>query len=270
MNEEIKMHTVSNDGSLSGELPFDKSKLKSDRVVVIVDENNKKIWIWKGSRVTVKQKFISARLASEIRSEKGIRYKVLTADEDDEPKEFIQLIDIEEVTPTIMEITEPEAETIEEPEPAKEPVEEIVEPTPVEKPEPIPKPAPKVIPKPTPRIEEPKAKEKLIPLDKESIIKELDEFGALEGYKRELVIIGHEAFTVAETKTNFFGKKTLKTSLAKITPPKGTFFAEKYTPRVVVKNGSVIAIEFWKEVAKIEEKVEMKKHLSELIKIFTE
>jgi hypothetical protein len=90
-----------------------------------------------------------------------------------------------------------------------------------------------------------------------------------EGFQREMIIIGNSAYSVAEKKQEFLGKKKVEKSLEPIgSLPEGVFFAEGYSPRVLVENGFVLAIEFLKkeaaeytEAAEPVEPVSLKQHL---------
>ncbi len=72
-----------------------KSVLFSDQVVLIVDEELRRIYIWKGVQSSVRKKFIASRVASELQNElikiaNFHRCKVVSVDQGDEPQEFLE------------------------------------------------------------------------------------------------------------------------------------------------------------------------------------
>lgn len=68
--------------------------LNPKQVVLIVNEELRRIYIWKGSLSSVRKKFIASRVASELQSEltKSAyfhRCKIISVDQGDEPYEFL-------------------------------------------------------------------------------------------------------------------------------------------------------------------------------------
>jgi hypothetical protein len=90
------------------------------------------------------------------------------------------------------------------------------------------------------------------------------------------------------SKTRVFGKEKVEYKVGKVTNPieDGIFLAEEYTPRVIIENGHVLAVEFLKSGQQLQRKLEreklsgkevaaeepleslMEKHLSEITNIF--
>jgi hypothetical protein len=71
-----------------------KEVLLPDQVVLIVDEELRRIYIWKGTNSSVRKKFIASRVASELQNELATianyhRCKVVSVDQGDEPYEFL-------------------------------------------------------------------------------------------------------------------------------------------------------------------------------------
>ncbi len=106
----------------------------------------------------------------------------------------------------------------------------------------------------------------------QAIIQELQALEPPKGYKKELVVINNDLFTVAEHKIKFFTTEKVEKRLERVkNPPEGTFLAEGFIPRVIIKNGKVIAIEFLKgtpDAILSPIKSEMKERLSDLITFF--
>ncbi|MHA1409218.1 MAG: hypothetical protein ACTSQY_02655 [Candidatus Odinarchaeia archaeon] len=259
-----------------GELVEIKSKktirehLKSDSVFLVIDDDKKRIWIWKGANAPVREKFISARAATQIREERGLMYKVNSEDEGDESDVFLKAIG--ETPKPRPEIKAPALKSTASSTPA------ATTPTVRKEPPPAPRRAPSAAPVREQAASRPSPSKQP---DYEAIIKKLDEIGVPHGFERELVIVGSEVFTMVEQTTQFLGKKQMAKKLERApmgTVPEGVFLAEDYTPRVIVDNGNVMAIEFLKQAKAIDipddsEKAsslknEMKYHLSDLVDYF--
>ncbi|MCK5343897.1 MAG: hypothetical protein KAR20_10860, partial [Candidatus Heimdallarchaeota archaeon] len=112
------------------------------------------------------------------------------------------------------------------------------------------------------------------PVDLTNILDNLKALDVPDGYLREVILIGRDLYSIIERRRRFFGKDTTERDIEKIAqPPEGTFFATDYTPRIVITNGEVIAIEFLKATASAEalKPKEIKgaaAHLSELVGFF--
>lgn len=60
----MKVLEVNEDGSLT-ELP--DLQLKPESVIIIVDEVDKRMWLWKGQNCQIRKKFIGSRALSDLR-----------------------------------------------------------------------------------------------------------------------------------------------------------------------------------------------------------
>jgi hypothetical protein len=104
------------------------------------------------------------------------------------------------------------------------------------------------------------------------MISELETVDPPEGYERELLIVYNELFTVAEHKIAVFGQEKIERKFEKVRdPPEGTFMAEGFIPRVIVKDGRVLGIELLKgtpDAILSPIKAEMKERLGDLISFF--
>ncbi len=74
--------------------------LKPLQSVIIVKEELRRIYLWKGMSSTVRKKFIASRVASEIQREltnssNFHRCKIVSVDQGDEPKEFLKSFDFQ-------------------------------------------------------------------------------------------------------------------------------------------------------------------------------
>ena len=62
---------------------------KSSEIIFIVDAEHSRVWVWEGTNVDVKKKFLSTQLASKIRDRHGITFTISSIDEGNEP-EFLK------------------------------------------------------------------------------------------------------------------------------------------------------------------------------------
>ncbi len=81
---------VHEDGSL---VEMTELELGSEKVIIIVDEMEKKMWLWKGSSCPIRKKFIGSRALSDLRKkEYGFAYVPQSCDQDDETAEFVTML----------------------------------------------------------------------------------------------------------------------------------------------------------------------------------
>jgi len=271
----MRMLEVSEDGELK-ESPFRKEDVDSKKVYILVNDDDKQIILWSGKEARTRIKFIGARLASSLRLEHGLSYKLVQVDEAVD-QDFIKNM----------------GKPGEKPSPPSPPV----APAEREPPPPAPHvshPAPQLQP---PRVTVPgrgppitygQAPSPRSELDQSKIVERLNTIEIPKGFERELIVIGHDIFAVSVSKTRVFGKEKTEYKVGKVTNPleDGIFLAEGYTPRVIIENGRVLAVEFLKTSAQPKGKVEyekpavkgtpteepleslMEKHLSEIANIF--
>ncbi len=68
-------------------------ELGNQKVLIIVDENEKRMWLWKGSECPIRKKFIGSRALSDLRKkEYGFAYVPQTCDQADETAEFVAML----------------------------------------------------------------------------------------------------------------------------------------------------------------------------------
>jgi len=77
-----------------------QSILHSKQVLVILRWDLRRIFIWKGSASPVKKRFISARIATELRGELTGGVKIVSVDQGDEVKEFLDAFELESMPVT--------------------------------------------------------------------------------------------------------------------------------------------------------------------------
>lgn len=278
-------YEVMEDGTLN-EVEISKDDLASTLVVCVVDDDTKSIYLWKGSQAGVRRKFIGARVATNLRTEYGFNFKVRPLDEGEEPPTFFTALNGSTTATRVIKPGE-QAPPPAPPRPKTEPVESTsvapptpkprVEPATTFTPEPVATPSPRPpTPKPSPAptaVSKPAPQYVAAPAGEVAeMIKEMEGIEPPEGYQRELVIVYNALYTVAEHKTAVFGQEKIERRIEKVKdPPEGTFMAEGFIPRVIVKDGRVLGIELLKgtpDAILSPIKAEMKERLSDLITFF--
>ncbi len=82
----MKFYKVLEDGTLDEENEFYP---ESTKVIIIVDDQFKRIFLWKGANSGIKKKFIGSRAAAELRKTYyGFAYRLSVIEEGDETQEF--------------------------------------------------------------------------------------------------------------------------------------------------------------------------------------
>jgi len=82
----MKFYQVLEDGTLDEENAFLPESMK---VVILVDDQFKRIFLWKGANSGIKKKFIGSRAAAELRKTYyGFAYRLSVIEEGDETQEF--------------------------------------------------------------------------------------------------------------------------------------------------------------------------------------
>ncbi|MHA2057213.1 MAG: hypothetical protein ACW979_06285 [Candidatus Thorarchaeota archaeon] len=269
-------YEVLEDGTLN-EVELTKNDLESTKVVCVVDDETKSIYLWKGTQAGIRRKFIGARVATNLRTEYGFHFKVRPLDEGEEPPTFFTALD---GTTAAQRVLKP-GEKAPPPRPPKPKTEAAAAPTAPPKPTPAATPPPKpptaTAPKPTtaappPRQPTSQAAPQAPAGEIQAMISELEAVEPPVGYQRELLIVYNELFTVAEHKIAVFGQEKVERKFEKVKdPPEGTFMAEGFIPRVIVKDGRVLGIELLKgtpDAILSPIKAEMKERLGDLISFF--
>lgn len=225
--------------------------LENDQAYVIVSDDVRKVYLWKGTKSSVRSKFIGAKRSQEIRGQVGMHYSVVPLDqnEEDEDPDFLGIIGGKTTSGIAKEISAEDiggggGGTV-------HPLREKSEFSPPEPASGMNIAGSKI-----------RSKENSGPLYKgedsmaaftseetrinfEQIMQKLEEIKMPEGYERELLIIGNHAYSLVEKKQSFLGKTTSERALEKVgTIPEGVFFAEDYAPRILSQGGNIVAIEF--------------------------
>jgi hypothetical protein len=269
------MFEVSEDGELK-ESPFRKEDVVSNKVYIFVNDDEKQIILWNGKEARTRNKFIGARLASSIRLEHGLSYKLIQVDESVD-SDFLRSM-----------VVKPGERISYPPTPAPPPKHEPAAAPQLSPPSPQPRPASTVTPVRVPPVSYGQIPSPRSELDQSKIVERLSSIEVPKGFERELIVIGHDMFAVSVSKTRVFGKEKTEYKVGRVTNPleDGIFLAEGYTPRVIIENSRVLAVEFLKTSVQPKGKVEyekpvakdvaaeepleslMEKHLSEIATVF--
>jgi len=229
-----------------------KDVLKTDECYILVADEVRKVFLWKGLASSVRSKFIGAKRSQEIRGQVGMHFAVVPLDEAEETQEFLTLIGGKTEGGIAQEIRS------DAPAPVNAP---SVHPLRDKDPFGIPQPAKGMNIGGSNR-----ASQNTGPLYKgqasfstmmqeeshvnyEQIMKKLEEIKIPDGFEREIIIIGNNAYSVVEKVQSFLGKKEVTKEISRVgTIPEGVFFAEDYSPRILSENGKILAIEFLKRI----------------------
>jgi hypothetical protein len=271
-SEYVKKWTVNDDGTLNPVSISTIADLSDNDVFIIVDENARKIFIWKGEKAPVRRKFISAKAAQQMRQEQyGMVYRIESLDAGLEGPDFLSIFGAVPPAASAPEISE-EARTVVTSKPVTPSTPTAVpKPTSVVTPKPTPavtpKPAPTAAPKPTPAVElkpKPLARKvketevvvtrdvvtvPTIPLEEVTV--KLRDLEIPHNLEREIVIIGNTVFSVIKEHLHLFSKDVVKLEPMDDLPA-GIFPAEHYQVRVFVENGKVLFIEMLRQKTRSE------------------
>lgn len=69
-------------------LSYHSQPLRENEIYILINDVIKKVFLWIGSTVSVRSRFIGARSANLIQRNKGIDYRVVSVQQRDEPPEF--------------------------------------------------------------------------------------------------------------------------------------------------------------------------------------
>ena len=70
--------------------------LDEDFILLFVDPQHYRVWLWHGLNTTTRMKFIAAKMAAPIRDKHGIAFKISAVDQDQETRGFKIMLGLEE------------------------------------------------------------------------------------------------------------------------------------------------------------------------------
>ncbi len=236
-----EVHEIKSDAPL-------KTLLEKNESYILCDDITRVVYLWKGSECTVRSKFIGANKLQEIRGQVGLNYKSVSidADEVDDYPDFLSAIEQPRTDGFAREIKEDMELKFEiGGGPSKPRSYAPMVGSSSKYNEGIQQSGPLYTG--SQKIPSNGAQVIVSRQDLDKIIESLDEAGIPEGFHREMVIMGNIAYSVSEKVQVFLGKKQIEHILEPISSlPEGIFFAEGYTPRILVEGKTVIAVEFLK------------------------
>ncbi len=226
-----------------------KDILKDDECYVLIADDVRKVYLWKGQKSSVRKKFIGAKRSQDFRGQVGMHYVVVPQDQGEEEQEFIDLVGGPTTNGIAKEIKAEDLGGGGGGHPLRD--------KPVFSP---PSPASGMNiagsrdraqntgPLYTGANSMAQYTSDQSQVNFEQIMQKLEEIKIPEGYERELIIIGSYAYSVVEKVQSFLGKKQSEKVIEKVgSIPEGIFFAEDYSPRILSENGKIVAIEFLKQ-----------------------
>jgi len=225
---------------------FIKDILKTEECYVLVADDIRKVFLWKGLKSSVRSKFIGAKSSQEIRGQVGMHYAVVPLDEGEEDAEFIKIVGGQTEAGIAQEIKHEETAAS-----SGHPLrEKNVFGT--------PKPAEGMNiagsrdrstqntgPLYTGESSMATFTQDRSQIDFQDVMQKLEAIQMPPGYERELIIIGNHAYSIVEKVQTFLGKRKVTKEISKVgSIPEGVFFAESYSPRILSEGGIILAIEF--------------------------
>jgi hypothetical protein len=82
-----------NDDGTSNSVCITRNGLTSERVLCVVDDENKNVYLWLGKEAPVRKRFVGAQTASKLRDDRGTGFRVRSLDEGYEPSEFFNSLE---------------------------------------------------------------------------------------------------------------------------------------------------------------------------------
>jgi hypothetical protein len=235
-----------------------KDVLQTDQCYVIVADDARKVYLWKGVSSSVRLKFIGAKRSQDIRGQVGMHYSVVPLDEGEEDPEFLNIIGGKTEAGIAKEIRDDASEKAATPmsAPSGAPVHPFREKQIFDAPKPAAgmniagsqqRSAVNTGPLYTGESSMAQYMQDQTDVNFNQIMQKLEEIEIPVGYERELIIIGNHAYSVVEKVQTFLGQKKVEKVVEQVgSIPEGIFFAEGYSPRVLSENGKILAIEFLK------------------------
>ncbi|MDD1777905.1 MAG: hypothetical protein LUQ65_07010 [Candidatus Helarchaeota archaeon] len=192
--------------------PTLKDALIADRVLIIVADELKVIYLWKGKESSVRKKFIGARLAQAVRGDRGLMYKVEPVDQEEEPPALLNILGTKPA-----ECPSSASKSMDVAAPGKETAESAVG--------------------------EPVVAVTLSADLKQKLMGEK----LPEGFEREGIVIGTDYYGVIKSVSTVLGKTVESSDIQKTEElPDGQLFDQSYGIRLLVEKGNISVVEILK------------------------
>ena len=248
----LEIYFIDNEGEEIKTEPSDV-KLTHKSLAIIISHTDRRVYVFKGRKVTIVQKFASARRASALRLQHG--YNITHVEEWEGIDQIF--IPVLEYLGGIVEDDEPEVAKPAAPKPtaksdaAKEYRAPIMLP-PKKKPEAAPQKKPAATPKKPAAKKTTAAKPKAssakisgdLPPKLVKVVKTMSTLEPPTGSECDYVLVGNKLYIITSSNKNDLRKGEIKFEEV-TTLPEGVFPAENYFPRMLVASKKVIAVEFW-------------------------
>ena len=280
------------------------SNFKTDQVYLVIDHDKRRIYVWKGVKAPVRQKFTSARAASNLRMQYGMTYKIDSLDQGIGGRDFLALYGVtpSEKPPSIaaseaVEPSTPIAPSVARSRPAPSggpvvtarpggrptvtrPVTTSAPATPAAGPTASASssagkatthatPAAKA-PEVTVTTTAPKGYQPSASFSLKEVEEKLKELGEPPDMIREIVIMGDTVFSVIKEYLPLFDREVVKLEVMTDLPP-GAFPASDYETRILIgEGGKVVFVELLRSAPESERDEfvsEMKRSLKDLTKL---
>ena len=242
-SDYIKKFSVNDDGTLTPVTISTMSDLSDNNVFIVVEENMRKIFIWKGEAAPVRRKFISAKAAQQMRAEEyGMVYRIESLDPGLEGKDFLSIFGAASA-------------------PSVSPI-----PTHAPTPAPTPAPKPRIVRETEVVVTEPKKTETVTV---EEVTSKLADLEIPVNMEREIIIVGNTVFSVIKEHLALFSKDVVKLEPMNDLPS-GVFPADHYQVRLFIENERVLFTEMLRQKTRSERDEfvdDMKKSLQDLSKM---
>lgn len=279
----LKKYNVNDDGTLDPVTISTMSDLSDNKVYIVVDENMRKIFIWKGESAPVRRKFISAKAAQQMRAEEyGMVYRIESLDPGLEGQDFLAIFggsaspstpSTHEPTPTAAPKPTPTPTAAPKRTPTAAPSSvpshiPTTTPTTTTTPRSIPKPAPspRIVRETEIVVTEP-VKTETVTI--EEVTSKLADLEIPPNLEREIIIVGNTVFSVIKEHLALFSKDVVK-----LEPmhdlPSGIFPADHYQVRLFIEEGRVLFTEMLRQKTRSERDEfvhDMRKSLQDLSKM---
>ena len=87
---DIKLMTVKSEEAKLYSLRKPPAPLHDDQVYILINDASRRVFLWLGSRASVKSRFLGAVAANAIQRQKGMVYRVESINEQEEPPAFLK------------------------------------------------------------------------------------------------------------------------------------------------------------------------------------
>lgn len=224
-----------------------KDLIESDQCYIITDDVDRVVYLWKGTDSPTRLKFIGATASQKMRGNLGLNYALQSIDEEDTPDELKKKFEQKVTGGYAEEIVESGEDVKFDVSDGKASYAEIMRKTEDSK-DPYINEGPMYQGGADSSFSSAAPAPQDAKVDVSEILDQLEKEALPDGYHREMIIVGKQAWSVTEKIQTFLGQKKVEKVIDKIDSLEdGIFLGEGYTPRLLCLNGNVKAIELLKK-----------------------